>query len=85
MIVKPDSGKQSFHGTHCSRIIGTNSSSMNAGRRFLADHGQIGSQKGCLRRLHFMRPFAPCFSRYVALIDVDRLQSRGRHVKGSLK
>jgi len=21
-----------------------------------------GGQKGCLRRLHFMRPFAPCFA-----------------------
>src|ERR1039458_2213434 len=27
---------------------------------------QSGGQKGCLRRLHFMRPFAPCFGKLVA-------------------
>jgi hypothetical protein len=27
---------------------------------------QSGGQKGCLRQLHFMRPFAPCFGKLVA-------------------
>src|ERR1039457_6344933 len=27
---------------------------------------QSGGPKGCLRRLHFMRPFAPCFGKLVA-------------------
>src|ERR1017187_9664216 len=27
---------------------------------------QSGGSKGCLRQLHFMRPFAPCFGKLVA-------------------
>jgi hypothetical protein len=34
-----------------------------------------GGQKGWLRRLHFMRPFAPCFSRLVAGAQVYLLST----------
>jgi hypothetical protein len=31
---------------------------------------QSGGSKGCLRRLHFMRPFAPCFAESLASLRV---------------
>jgi hypothetical protein len=40
---------------------------------------QRGGSKGCLRRLHFMRPFAPCFGRLVAGAQVYLLIAGCEH------
>ena len=37
---------------------------------------QSGGSKGCLRRLHFMRPFAPCFGKFVASAQVYLVNHR---------
>ena len=39
-----------------------------------------GGSKGCLRRPHFMRPFAPCFAGPVAGAQVYLLRRRGDHL-----
>src|ERR1035441_5123243 len=41
---------------------------------------QSGGSKGCLRQLHFMRPFAPCFGRLVAGAQVY-LRANGEFFK----
>src|SRR5664279_1638531 len=38
----------------------------SSGFRAFPSPRQLGGSKGCLRRLHFMRPFAPCFAELVA-------------------
>ena len=45
---------------------------------------QSGGPKGCLRRLHFMRPFAPCFGKLVAGAQVYlvRRREQGVHDRG---
>jgi hypothetical protein len=58
---------------------------MDAGRRNLLISGfpqplPTGGQKGGLRRLHFMRPFAPCFAKSVASPRVYPMRRRERAV-----
>jgi hypothetical protein len=40
---------------------------------------QPGGSKGYLRRLHFMRPFAPCFDRLVAGAQVYLVERADRN------